>query len=334
MKYINKILLCACFFMATTSFASTPKDTSVKFAFLSPNYQSPSTSATFNGARDAAKALRGRFGKDMSVDFISAENSAQKQLKQLSNLYLDGYKGAIVYPVEGNANEISAAAQTLAERGFYVSIVGTQVNAEHLAACVSTDTKKTAEMLSKQIEKFSEGKKISILCYFYDQGERKSLDFTDKDLIAKYIYPNLTFKEFSNIFEPLAPSKMIAMQYYWQYAKQNALEIQRYDNFGEIFFSPRLLEDVSPIKKDIDRRFAIVIGALPQFAFYLSAGAINACIYDDFYGWGYIAARALMEKSFDSQNGEVGTQFKLLSPLLATPNSVKDFVSDWRKWLK
>ena len=153
-------------------------------------------------------------------------------------------------------------------------------------------------------------------------------------LLTEYLAPHFSFKQFTDIVQPLNPLKLIAFEYYSVYAEQNKIEIARYDNYGEIFFSPKLLADIAPIKKDTDRHYAICIGVLPQFEFFLSSGMLDACIYDDFYGWGYIGTRILLEKIHAPKPAETPPQTKLLPPLVATPENLKMFVDDWKKWLK
>ena len=335
MKAIIRLLYCALLTAACICTAEDAKDkNALKLAFLAPNYISSPNAAAFNGAKGSATELQARFGKKIEIQFLSAEDSAEKQIGQLESLYLQGYAGAVVFPVKGAKNNISAAAQTLAENGFFISIVGEEINAKYIAGCVSTDPSKFAQALREQISKLSGGAKIRPVCYFYTTGEKQELDFSEQKLLSEYLAPHLSFKQFSDIIQPLNPQKLIAYEYYSVYAEQNKIEIARYDNYGEIFFSPKLLADIAPIKKDTDRHYAICIGVLPQFEFFLSSGMLDACIYDDFYGWGYIGARILLEKIHAPNPAEAAPQNKLLPPIVATPENLKLFVDDWKKWLK
>ena len=119
---------------------------------------------------------------------------------------------------------------------------------------------------------------------------------------------------------------------YSVYADTNAALIMRRDDFGEIFISPELLADTAPIRPDIDRTFAICVGALPQLAGYLERRQISACVYHDYYGWGYFAARTIAEKLMDGF--EPSLPARLLAPLVATPQDADSFKADWRKWIK
>ena len=335
MKAIKRILYCALSAATCIStFAEVKDANAVKLAFLAPNYISSQNAAAFNGAKGSATELQARFGKKIEIQFISAEDSAEKQIGQLESLYLQGYAGAVVLPVRNAKNNISAAAQTLAENGFFISIVGEEINVKHIAGCVATDSNKFAQALREQISKLSRGAKIRPVCYFYTTGEKQELDFSEQKLLTEYLAPHFSFKQFTDIVQPLNPLKLIAFEYYSVYAEQNKIEIARYDNYGEIFFSPKLLADIAPIKKDTDRHYAICIGVLPQFEFFLSSGMLDACIYDDFYGWGYIGTRILLEKIHAPKPAETPPQTKLLPPLVATPENLKMFVDDWKKWLK
>ena len=53
---------------------------------------------------------------------------------------------------------------------------------------------------------------------------------------------------------------------------------------------------------------------------------------DDYYGWGYFAARALAEKVFEKT--EPKERIYEIAPLQASPDKVAEFIKDWRKWLK
>ena len=250
MKAIIRLLYCALLTAACICTAEDAKDkNALKLAFLAPNYISSPNAAAFNGAKGSATELQARFGEKIEIQFLSAEDSAEKQIGQLESLYLQGYAGAVVFPVKGAKNNISAAAQTLAENGFFISIVGEEINAKYIAGCVSTDPSKFAQALREQISKLSGGAKIRPVCYFYTTGEKQELDFSEQKLLSEYLAPHLSFKQFSDIIQPLNPLKLIAFEYYSVYAEQNKIEIARYDNYGEIFFSPKLLADIAPIKR-------------------------------------------------------------------------------------
>lgn len=136
------------------------------------------------------------------------------------------------------------------------------------------------------------------------------------------------YKEAVSKYNP----KLVSADYYSVYARQNSVEIMRRDDYGELFFSPYLLADMQPIKRDSDRLFAVCVGAVPQLERYLADSSVNACVFGDYYGWGYFAARALAEKAVGKSNPE--KEVRLLKPLVATPKNLNSFIADWRRWLR
>ena len=77
----------------------------IKFAFLSPDAHNQANSAIYNGARDALAELSKKYGKDMSVEFFSADKSIERQISEMSKAYLDGFAGALLVPVDAKAVE-------------------------------------------------------------------------------------------------------------------------------------------------------------------------------------------------------------------------------------
>ena len=141
----------------------------------------------------------------------------------------------------------------------------------------------------------------------------------------------MSVEQFRTLVKPYR-CVLVGTEYYSVYAQKNAVEIMRRDDYGELFFNPYLFADMQPIKRDSDRRFAICIGAIPQLEQRLADGFLTACVYGDYYGWGYFAARALVEKIMDK--AEPSQRVRLLAPLTATSASPSAFSADWRKWMK
>lgn len=303
----------------------------IKVAFLAPDLSNAENAAVLNGVQDALKDMEFRFSCKFQVEYISADNSAQKQLSQMSNAFIDNFKAAIVYPVSGGEAALGKRAEEMAQSGFYTASVGAKIS--DVIPAVATDTQKTAQLVSDYIAKFSRGREFSLVGYFRILGEVRAVDAADSAQLAGLLYPSLNVEQFRKIVAPYKVLKLAAMDYYSVYAAAHAIEILRYDNYGEIFFNPRLLSDTAPIKPDTDRLFAICVGALPQFEFYLKSGQLNACVYDDYYGWGYFSAREIAERLF-KVSSPAAKRLRLLPPLKADASSISDFSSDWRKWLK
>ena len=96
MKFKNAIV----FALAALLAASASGAEKLKFAFLSPDARNQANSAIFNGARDALSELSKKYSVEMSLEFFSADRSAERQLSGLSKAYLDGFSGALVVPAD------------------------------------------------------------------------------------------------------------------------------------------------------------------------------------------------------------------------------------------
>ncbi len=325
MRFISYIA--AVLFIAASAYADT-----VKIAFLASDKLNPSNAAIFNGARDAFKELGSRFDKNFELVYVSADQSPQKQINQVNNLFLNQYGGAIIYAVHGTQKELSKLIPKLRESGFFMASVGAEIPDSQCVYHVGTDSDLFAQYLEREITILGGGRLKEVLCYFHSLSGSKKLSLSDKAEIEKLIYPHIQFDQFEKIFKPFGPYKMVEMAHYAIYSQENKVEILRYDNYGEVFFSPEILASMAPIPNDSDRRFAICLGALPQLDFYLKTRQLDAVIFDDYYGWGYYGARALAEKIIEGTDAE--NPKRLLRPLLAKPSTAKSFADDWVRWLK
>lgn len=314
MKFKNAIV----FALAALSAASASGAEKLKFAFLSPDARNQANSAIFNGARDALSELSKKYAADMSLEFFSADRSAERQLSELSKAYLDGFAGALVVPADPAVLEGKVAE--LAKSGFFVASAGARLKGA--AYFCGTDSKAAAELAKREIARLSGSSKPANYCYFPAFGGTSGA-------AGKCLSSPVPEEEARSLFES---AESAAISSYSDYASERAVDIMRRDNYGEIFFDARLLSNMVPIKPDSDRVFAVCLGSLPQLDFYLSSGQLDSCIYDDWYGWGYFAMRALAEKVVEKRDPPEPE--KLLKPLSATPKNVPSFRADWAKWLR
>lgn len=313
MKLKNAII----FALAALSAASAPGAGGLKFAFLSPDARNQTNSAIFNGARDALSELSKKYATEMSLEFFSADRSAGRQISELSKAYLDGFAGALVVPVDPSAIEGKVAE--LAGSGFPVAAAGARVKGA--AYFCGTDSKAAIELAKREIGRLSGSAKPANYCYFPEAGS-----------FGKFLSSPVSEEEARALFEFAKPAETLNIASYSDYASAHAVDIMRRDNYGEIFFDPRALSNMVPIKPDADRIFAFCLGSLPQLDFYLSSGQLDSCVYDDWYGWGYFAMRALAEKAVEKRDPP--EKERLLKPLSATPENVSSFRADWAKWLR
>ena len=317
MKFKNAIV----FALAALFAMSASGAEKLRFAFLSPDARNQANSAIFNGARDALSELSKKYAVEMSLEFFSADRSAERQLSGLSKAYLDGFAGALVVPADSALLEDKGAE--LAKSGFPVASAGARLKGA--AYFCGTDSKAAAELAKREIARLSGSSKPANYCYFPNSGGASGA-------AGKFLSSPVPEEEARAIFEFAEPAETVSVSSYSDYASERAVDIMRRDNYGEIFFDPRLLSNMVPIKPDSDRVFAVCLGSLPQLDFYLSNGQLDSCIYDDWYGWGYFAMRALAEKAVEKRDPPEPE--KLLKPLSATPKSVSSFRADWAKWLR
>ena len=301
----------------------------VKVAFLATDLRNPANAAIFNGLGDALKEMQSKYSCVFEVEYLSADNSPQKQPAQLTNAFFGGFKAAVILPVFGA--DFSGGLSSLKGGNFAVASVGARISDS--VSSISTDKRDIAAKVKRAMKRLSKNSKhYSLLCYFKYLGPEYGVDLKSEAEVSKLLYPWLGYGDFKNIVEGESVAKGVALDYYGPYAVKNAVEISRYDNFGEIFFSPWIIADMYPIKADADRLFAICIGSLPQIEIYLRNGQISCCVYDDYYGWGYYAARSIAEQLFSKARPKA--EHRLIPALEADSSNLKSFVDDWRKWIK
>ena len=304
----------------------------IKFAFLAPDTLNPANAAIFNGASDALRELEARFGKKFELEYISARGSSEVQVKQLGALYVGDFSGALVAPVYGGESMVSKKAAELLESGFYCVEVGSETSGGGYFASVSTDRKKFTEAIRAEMQRLSGKNSPLLMCYMWSASPAESLKGASKGELDRLLYPSLNASSYAEIVSGYKIAKAEKLEYYSIYARENAIEIKRMDNYAEIFFNPMLLANLSPIERDTDRVFSLCVGALPQLDFYLSGGMLDSCVFDDYYGWGYFSARALAEKTISGIDPT--ERQRRLNPLVATPQNVEKFRRDWKLWLK
>lgn len=335
MKYLTTFLL----FMRNTRFyilvfaicllcgLSRAKD---EVVFVAADSLSPATSAVYNGMRDAFEDMKARFGKTMEVRYVSANGSADKQNLELGSAFTDGARAAVVLPVSGTS--IKAKIKELAASGFPVAALGEESPETEAFYCVRTDSKKTLEVLREALSKFTRSGLYPLAVYFKSRESADKISLADLSSHGKSLPPILPADSYKKLLGDYKILNVAAFPFYSGYWKANAIEIARYDNYGILFLGADVLADVIPLSEDHDRRFAVCVGVLPQLDSYLASGQLDLCVYDDYYGWGYFAARALAEKVFEKT--EPKERIYEIAPLQASPDKVAEFIKDWRKWLK
>jgi len=323
MKILTKLFLIFCIlFLKLNAFS---KD----IVFIHSDRLNPASSAILNGLRDGFKDMKSRFGKSLNVQVITTLPNPQAQADAIASAYVSGAKAVVVFALKGDS--LKAKISELNKKSFPIVAVGNF--AENCGAfyAVKTDSQKMTKSIESALQTFTNNGKLPITAYFYSETQ-EDFDTSNYDSIKQLLPKNLNPENCVNILKNFTVKKLSAFRFYSDYALENKIEISRYDNYGAVFFNPKLLENTIPLPQDSDRRFVVCVGALPQFASYIKNKQINLCIYDDFYGWGYFTARTLSEKIFENKNPS--SNIYKLPPIEITPSSYQLFISDWKKWLK
>ncbi len=310
-------LLFSIFLLSHFAFAKSP----IKLVYVGSSVASSIDRAVYNGARDALIELKGRYGKDFKLEFINSLDETS-QLVELGKAYIDGAKGAILFPAS-SFGDYSKNIDEFVEKKFPITFVGRDIPKSKSLCYVGGDESQMCVLARSELKRLMNGEKKSIFIY---AREDSSLDS-----VTKYC-DNLFGLELLKSLSAQSKPRVELMALYSIYSTINSISIMRRDDYAEIFTTPDLLSDTTPIKRDGDRAFAMCIGALPSLTRYLERGELASCVYHDYYGWGYFAARALAEKIMD--NTTPTSRVRLLKPLRATPENAESFRRDWHNWTK
>ncbi len=297
----------------------------LKIAFISDKSLLQANTAIFNGARNTAKELSKTIGKKIEISFIDA-STVNAQNDAISKAFVDGYVGAIVYPI--STSEISAKASSLKKSGFVLVSVGKECSDNSVLCSVITDNDIRASLIENVIKKRSKFAN-KVACYFKGSSS-ESVSLEDSVKIKTLLNADFNFQNFQKVFGGRDFS-IDVIDFYSVYADANKIDIMRRDNYGEVFFSPKILSNMQPITPDTDRLFSLCIGGLPMLEFYFATGALSDCVYDDYYGWGVFALRSIIDSKVS--NADV-IKVRKLRPIHASKENYSIFVSDWRKWLR
>lgn len=314
-----KYLLVAVLFCASVCFGN------MKIAFVADKSYLQANSAILNGIKNVSKELSVSRGEQIDVVFWELDNS-KKQSDMLSNLYMNGFSGAVLLPVDNNA-ELSSKISELKKAHFPVVVLDNKVNFSDALCSIYTNQDMRIALIENVINKRS-SKNTKIACYFKG-AIPKSVPINDDVQIKNLLQYSSDFYLFTSILKSRILS-IDVVDFYSSYADTNKVEIMRRDSYGEIFFSPNVLLNMQPITPDTDRAFALCVGALPMLEFYFATSAITDCIYDDYYGWGVFAVRAIVDYK---NNVKISSQ-TTLRPIYVTKENYKIFSSDWQKWLR
>ncbi len=313
-------LVCVCAFLVASVSGFCQK---MRVGFVSDNSAFQPNAAVLRGAESVARLYSAR-GREIEI-LDRASPTAQGQKRILSELYLQGVENVILIP----AGDVSDEIRRLSAKGVNVVLAGSGGGtSDDGALCRVSGSEKTLRKMLAEIIAKRGGTDAKIACYF--RGGGAPVNVSDSREILRLTGGAFSAEDFAELFG----GRLLcadSFRFYSKYALENRVEIMRRDSFGEVFFSPELLADMSPIKHDSDRKFAVVVGALEMLEFYLASGQITDIVYDDYFGWGVFAMRALAEKRFENYAPQ---KRKEVLPIRVSKENPRAFAEDWRKWLK
>lgn len=316
------------FFAATICLQAFAQNETVKIAYLTNGLDDASNSAVMCGARDAFKEMGAKFHTNFEITFVD-ERGVEERANRLASLCFENYSAAIIRPAK-NDEALAKKVAELSKFGFVSACVESDFGEETGRVCfVSTDKEKILETLRKTIA-FIYTPNTDLLCFFKTDEDSFSTK-ADSEEFKNFLSPRFKPNDFKGVF-PRTPLRIEAVKFFSAWAKDNKIDLERTDNHAIIFIGADTIADMQPFPSDSDRKFTVCLGASPQLCFYLENKQLDAIIYDDYYGWGYICARAIAEKICDSKKFKVSE--KMLLPLKATKRNPLEYSENWKKWLK
>lgn len=328
MNFFKKAFVLSALFVALFCQQTFAQTETVKIAYLTNGIEDASNSAVACGAKDAFKEMSSKYGVNFELKFID-ERGGEARANRLAALCFENYSGAIIRPAKDDA-QLAEKVLELSKFGFISSCVESDFGSESgRISFVSTDKEKFLETLRKTIA-FLYTPNTDLLCFFKTDGEPFTIKENSEEL-KSLLRQGYSLNDFKGLF-PRPPLRMEAVKFFSTWAKQNKIDLERIDSHAIIFANPELIADMQPLPADGDRKFTVCIGASPQLCFYLENKQLDAVIYDDYYGWGYICARNIAEKICDPKKFKASE--KMLLPLTATKRNPSEFSENWKNWLK
>ena len=283
--------------------------------FLSKKGDVPGAVA-LSGAKDAAEDFRKDTKKDIKITPHSYSD-VNELGTLLERAYISGAKGAII-TIDGDlplADEdiLNARLKDLQKRKFTIAVIGGKNNEIDTPIKGINDEEELLSKLGKMIGQYSERMGFQALSF---APENNTYEFSEE--ISK------------KIADKFSGGKIRRASLFSIYQAQHDRELERQDNYALIFLSPELLADAHAFKADKDRLFSVVLGARAAVIQLFQLGYIDACITPDYYGFGYAAARRVIERAI-LERDSLGV-FRL-PPKVYDKSNTKKFLSDWSLYL-
>lgn len=283
--------------------------------FLSKKGDVPGAVA-LSGAKDAAEDFKKDTKKNIRITPLSYSDIKDLDT-QLEKAYISGAKGVII-AIDGDLppqdeNILNSRLKDLQKRKFTTAVIGGKNNEIDTPIKGINDEEKLISKLGEMLEPHRGKMGFQVLSF---APENNSYEFSEE--ISEKIADKFSEKKIrrTNLFSI--------------YQTQHDTELERLDNYAIIFLSPEVLADAQAFKADKDRLFCAVLGARAAVIQLFQLGYIDACITPDYYGFGYAAARRVIEKAI---LGRDSSGIFRLPPKVYDKSNAEKFLSDWSLYL-
>lgn len=295
----------------------------VKLAFLSHNSFNPTENGILVGANDYMQKAKIRFGKDFSAEIFPISNNLPKQLKELKS---KGFSGAFVSLGTSDKNTDNLPQID----GFYTAFINAKSTPKNAIFAVSCNAQVKDNILIGFLKKRTNIRNFTLIHLF--NANVPIAEQLNKARSIELALPYFSKPQFEKICETSPNSQFFAAKYFSQLYSNFSEQIARMDNHGFILYSPELLDDTTNVARDTDRKFVIATSINPMAVALIERGVLDATIVDDYYGYGFLSAKVLLEKICANFNPE--RDFVELPPALYTKNRLNELKKLWLSWLR
>ena len=280
-----------------------------KLLFLSDTPEAMEQNAIINGAREALSDLNTRYGADVCVLNItpaSAAANARINQPQILEKYLSDPSaiGAIVVADPADAS-LAGMLKEFEKNKKPVALIRNDLPESGRSFFVETNGEKAVKSVLEEVEPHLKKNNFKLLVVHAAAEENFAAAAPERATPAqKALLESLKGKDYV---------RHASSEFFSKFSKKFEGEIEALDNYGVILLDAAPLINSAPIKPDSDRNFIIIMSLRPYLGQYLRAKTISMCIGDDYFGFGYLSAIAVLQKHFEGKNANPGA--RVLDPI-------------------
>ncbi len=301
---------------------------SMQITILSSDSYNITASAILKGALDYAKMAKTRLGADIGIDIHKAKDGEALK-EQILNYKADGVSGLILsLTAEATPSDFDSFLAEVSSDEFSISIINPSENFENALVLLKADREKEVELVSDFIKDKTyifHTKSVYILkdenCEAIEQSKASDLI---SNIFTKENFDTLCKNTEDNIF---VSTPNIAT-----FCKSQNTYISSLENYGLIIANRQLLDDLNFLKENRNRRFVISLETSAMSIAYIEMNLLSATIMQDFFGYGFLSAKALIEKGIEALNPS--EKLQKLSPSLYSTENIEELIETCKSWLK